>query len=45
MSRVLLLMLTIVLLLTAAPAAAIPICPAGTMADYLARPRSSGPIS
>jgi hypothetical protein len=36
MSRVLLPVFTLVLLLVAAPASAIPICPAGTMADYLA---------
>ncbi len=36
MLRVLPLVLTIVLLLMAAPASAIPICPSGTMADYLA---------
>jgi hypothetical protein len=36
MLRVLLLVLTIVLLLMAAPVAAIPICPTATMADYLA---------
>jgi hypothetical protein len=36
MSRVLPLVLTIGLLLMAAPASAIPICPAGSMADYIA---------
>ncbi len=35
MLRVLPLVLTVVLLLMAVPATAIPICPAGTMADYL----------
>jgi len=35
MLRVLLPVLTIVLLLMAAPASAIPICPSGTMADYI----------